>query len=396
MLLSTVVFIFGCSENTQRLIVSNNTPKNLTYKEVVLNRSDLNAEVDKLPFIKDQAGENIPCQLDDMDGDDQWDELIFQVSILAKDQAAYSVNWTDAANYPKFTKNTQVHLGFSKARDDQFESVADHVRLQGHVQQQTPYTYRYEGPGWESNLVAFRSYFDTRNGKDIFGKTTTELVTDKIVKDYHALKDWGLDILKVGNSLGAGALAILKEDSLIRLGATETARFKKITEGPVRSVFVLEYEGWDVLGENYSLKETISIWANMRWYKSQVVLMPKNNDILVTGIVNLKDAEVGQLNHAGFDGLYTHGTQSEIGDNLGMGLIIPEGGSSGFSKAPATGDGITSTELAYLSAVSNQYTFYFYVGWESENANFGEKTYFETMLKETAEEIGSGLEVKFD
>ena len=49
-----------------------------------------------------------------------------------------------------------------------------------------------------------------------------EVGTDT-AKNYHQLSDWGMDILKVGTSLGAGALALQLQtndgkDSLVRLG----------------------------------------------------------------------------------------------------------------------------------------------------------------------------------
>ncbi len=49
-----------------------------------------------------------------------------------------------------------------------------------------------------------------------------EVGTDT-AKNYHALADWGMDVLKVGKSLGAGAMGVLMrdaagKDTLVRLG----------------------------------------------------------------------------------------------------------------------------------------------------------------------------------
>jgi len=38
----------------------------------------------------------------------------------------------------------------------------------------------YEGPGWESDKVAYRIYLDGRNALDIFGKKTPDLVLSKV------------------------------------------------------------------------------------------------------------------------------------------------------------------------------------------------------------------------
>ncbi|HET9054673.1 MAG TPA: DUF4861 family protein, partial [Cyclobacteriaceae bacterium] len=67
---------------------------------------------------------------------------------------------------------------------------------------------RYEGPGIESDKVGYRIYLDWRNGFDIFGKTVADPILQKVGQDgyesYHHMQDWGMDILKVGESLGAG------------------------------------------------------------------------------------------------------------------------------------------------------------------------------------------------
>ena len=36
--------------------------------------------------------------------------------------------------------------------------------------------FRYEGPGWESELIGYRFYLDWRNTTDIFGKKINELL----------------------------------------------------------------------------------------------------------------------------------------------------------------------------------------------------------------------------
>ena len=73
---------------------------------------------------------------------------------------------------------------------------------------------RYEGPGWESDLVGYRFYLDWRNATDIFGKKDHRYGACKDVgqdgfDSYHEPADWGMDVLKVGESLGIGALGLL-------------------------------------------------------------------------------------------------------------------------------------------------------------------------------------------
>ena len=71
---------------------------------------------------------------------------------------------------------------------------------------------QFEGPGWESDKIGYRLYLDWRNATDIFGKKTHKLVLDGVGLDgfdsYHEVSDWGVDVLKVGSSLGIGSVEI--------------------------------------------------------------------------------------------------------------------------------------------------------------------------------------------
>lgn len=91
----------------------------------------------------------------------------------------------------------------------------------------------YEGPGWESDKVAYRLYLDGRNAIDIFGKRTPELVLSGVGRgeDYHAMADWGMDILKVGASVGVGGVGVYDGDALRQIGDASAYRAQVIEDG---------------------------------------------------------------------------------------------------------------------------------------------------------------------
>lgn len=387
--------IVSCSDSGQTFRVINGSDTDFENKEVIIKKDGLKSDGLKYPVIYGANDQVVPTQLDDLDGDGNWDELVFQVTIGSNSEMLFSIIWVDQAEYPEFDQKTQIYMGYSESRDNEFVSLDRQVREEGLEPQDPPYYYQLEGPGWENNKVGFRSYFDTRNGKDIYGKTTGDLTIHNVGtgENYHVLQPWGMDILKVGNSLGAGALAMQKNDSLFRLGATDFASFEKVIEGPVRSVFKLNYKGWNVADESYELAETISIWANKRWYQSQIELSPVADDTLVTGIVNFKAVDVKSFSYPKIDVLRTHGKQSENQDYLGMALLIPSEELIGFSTTSSKGEGIVSTELVSLKSSDNKYLFYFYVGWEGEKADFSSSEFFDNQLKLTSEELSNQLKV---
>jgi hypothetical protein len=142
---------------------------------------------------------------------------------------------------------------------------------------------------------------------------------------YHNLSDWGMDVLHCGSSLGSGGLAILKNDSLFRLGSTEVYEYQKIIEGPVRSIFELRYSGWDVNGEKLKAVERITIYPGKYWFESDVTIIGcSEGDQIVTGIVtsHLK-REPFEFKSGNFQCIGTHDVQSLNNDELGMAVIVP-------------------------------------------------------------------------
>ncbi|MDE2181923.1 MAG: DUF4861 family protein [Alphaproteobacteria bacterium] len=67
-----------------------------------------------------------------------------------------------------------------------------------------------EGAGWESDRIGYRVDLDKRNAVDIYGKKRPAAVLHRIGQgngSYHEEVAWGMDIWRVGDSLGAGASA---------------------------------------------------------------------------------------------------------------------------------------------------------------------------------------------
>lgn len=381
----------SCTEPTT-IQLSNTSTISLVEQPVVLERSDFDLQGADFIALFDADDDPVPVQFDDLNDDGIWDEIAVLLSFDPSSTLTLSYESIAKEELPTFPVKTSAYLGHSPNRDNNFASVESNLRPDDHVALSTPYLYQYEGPGWENDKVAFRAYFDSRNGKDIFGKTKTDLVVHSIGlgQNYHELQDWGMDVLKVGTSLGAGALAMLKNDSIYRLTNTKKASFKLVAKGPVRSIIELSYKGWQVDSTEYDITETISIWAGKRHYQSEVTLSGNGLDTLVTGIVDLKGIEAKSVENTATRMLYTHGKQSENNDVLGMALIVAKGGLVLFDKAPDEGDGVINTYTALLRPIDGVYKFGFYAGWELEDSAFSEEASFVDMLTaETTSMTGS-------
>lgn len=251
-----------------------------------------------------------------------------------------------------------------------------------------------EGPAWENDLVGFRNYYDARNGIDIFGKATTDMALDSAGirgQNYHELDDWGMDILKVGNSLGAGAIGLRVDDEVYRVGSSDRGTYEFITEGPVRAMLKLNYFGVPVAGRTYDIEHQISIYADDHFYRSEVTVDGLHGDEqLVTGIVNMHQKESFTLQESGIQIIGSHGAQAYLGENLGMALLVPEDELIQSWKAPEEGDGIVETHMVSLR-FDNHGTaeYYFFSGWEYQDEGFKTKEYFQQHVVAAANKLAN-------
>lgn len=322
-----------------------------------------------LPAVQ-SAGDYLPSQLDDLDENGTYDVFSF---ISESDQ--FEIVFVNRINYPVFDQATNVRFAIKEGNS--FKAQKRGERVQG----EKASNYQMEGPAWENDLLGFRNYFDERNGMDIFGKTTNNMVLDTIGirSSYHEKQDWGMDILKVGNSLGAGSIALLKNDSLYRIGPGATGTYKLLASGPVRSVFELSFENIEIDGNNYSIKQEITIWKGDFRYESKVWLEGGDGtENLVTGIVNRDLKENDTLyttSYEGYVSLMTHDRQASDGAHLSLGVLIPEDDFLFSGRTPDSGEGITQSYYAVLNNEHYPLTYYFYAGWEETDTRFADINY---------------------
>ncbi len=325
-----LALVFSGCQNEKELVVSNPTDVQRTDELIVLAQKEVSAsfpmsDTTYLPVVKN-GEELLPSQVDDLDGDGKWDELAFLVDLQPNEKIRLSVGYVKESEYPQFEKRTNLRLGI--VQEDHSYNEVDYYEAPSYKD-----SFRIiaqgESVSWENDKMGFRNYFDCRNVKDLFGKLKPGMVLDKIhtpeLGSYHVLADWGMDVLHCGSSLGSGGLAMLENDSLYRLGSTETYEYQKIIEGPVRSVFELKYSGWKVADENLSAIERISIYPGKYWFQSDVTVSGfQGEKQLVTGIVTSK--LTNEPNHFRandeYDVIATHDKQSENQDELGMAVML--------------------------------------------------------------------------
>lgn len=187
--------------------------------------------------------------------------------------------------------------------------------------------YPIEGAGWESGRIGYRLYLDERNAVDIYGKKQPAPILDKIghpgERSYHLDAPWGMDIWKVGDSLGAGGLGVLRGKMAEQIGPMQRMAASVREAGPVCGVLHVDTDGFMVDGKRADLAADYSITTGTRLFEVSAAASP--GVPLVAGFGKYPDTTI--LHSAGASGwgtIASWGRQSEDGKDVdGAALFYP-------------------------------------------------------------------------
>ncbi|HVY29515.1 MAG TPA: DUF4861 family protein [Polyangiaceae bacterium] len=260
----------------------------------------------------ERATQELPSQVDDVDGDGKLDELAFQLQLA-----------------PRQTRIVTVAYGEQAAI----------LRLKSAypVRAHTAFREHYEGLGWESERAAWRIYFDQRSAIDLFGKRRDALALSTFGQaeyDYHRESPLGRDIYKVGNALGIGAMALLDNGKLTRFGAAPQHAWRVVANGPVRAMAQVTYNGLATAAGALDVSSTFTVWAGERgfWHLARlsgapvppavVAALPKKSRTEAVAQAAGGAVALGTWGHQ----VLTPGAQASESlpdQNLGLGLVVP-------------------------------------------------------------------------
>ncbi|AFU99246.2 DUF4861 family protein [Simiduia agarivorans] len=336
------------------------------------------------PLSAWHEGAELPSQLVDRDADGRPDALAVSIDLAAAAQMNFSV----AATPSQLTAAARTQAEISRKQGGQWQGKqyqggefinVPRLKLPRQYTDHSEYI-RYEGPGIESDHIGYRVYLDWRNGFDIFGKRESDLVLQQVGLDgydsYHQMADWGMDLLKVGQSLGMGGFGYWDGKNVVPVGHTSSREAIIIDKGPLLSSFVIDYGSWQVDGVTTNLRAQFTMTAGSPLVQVKLQLSEPVHP-LVIGLVKSEAAPLVQgdddiTGHA-YTAVSTWGKQSLAGDDLGMMLV--------FKNALRTEQ--TEDDKSWLSvmrAPSGQLEYYFGAIWSGGPAGIADKIAFEAAV----------------
>ena len=252
-LLGGITLLVSCTSGPLTINLTNTLDVSRQNETVEINIYDLPQNmvsmIERVGVYDPSEGLFLTTQLIDLDKDGQMDQLIFQPELVAKSSKIYHI-------IEHLENETDVKYCYSRFVPSRIDD----------------YT-------WENNRVAFRTYGPAAqdliengqkggiisSGIDCWLKRVDYPVIDKWYKaseeegiSYHEDHGEGLDNYHVGISRGAGGLSIKGADDQYFVSKNFTA-YNTISNGPLRTIFQLDYADWD--GPDGKIKEqkTISL-----------------------------------------------------------------------------------------------------------------------------------------
>jgi len=367
---------------------------------VFVSASSLPKDFNSKAFVVLDKGKEIASQYNIKDVDYKGITVVL-AELAANESRELEVRYAKTGEVKReYTKRTQAELSYKtggewKAREyigGTFKNT-DYLRVPPQHKDHS-WFLRYEGPGWESDKVGYRFYLDQRNASDVYGKTTTDMVLQQVGLDgfdsYHHIQSWGMDVMKVGKSLGIGSIGAIANGKITRVETTDSIDSRITENGNVYSSILTNYYGWKIGEKKHDLQSRITIHAGTR-LTHQFLTLTNDPENICTGIV--KDKKAVLLSNKGdasnFGYLATYGKQSLNGDGDELGLAV-------FFRAADVVE-FTEDEFSHivkLKPTAGKVEYYFLGAWVLEPNGIKDQQQFETYLKQVASELANLVKVE--
>ena len=330
--LSALTALTVSAQQTLSVSVSN-TSKNVRTDEPVV--IPLAAYGDIQSALVTADGQEIPCQLDDLDQNDTYDELCFLADLKGKETKHYTVTlYTEGAPrpYPARVFAEMLVRNDKVKEKNKHNNYLEAITVRGDCANSYNIQHHH-GVDFESELNGIRIYFDKRQTLDLYGKYQKRLeleATQFYTSEAQKAEGYGDDVLWVGNTFGLGAFRGWNGQEPTMIDPVRSRSQRVVSYGPLRTIVELFDRGWKAEEGKPALNMTIRYtqYAGHRDTDVDVFFNRHVGDYqFSTGIINVKNS-VEYSDKKGLRACW--GTDWPSGDTInwkretvGLGICIP-------------------------------------------------------------------------
>ena len=294
----------GIASANQTITVTVSNPMNIT-------RSDVPVVLQLFPYgdvrsaLVTQNGQEIPCQLDDLNQDETFDELCFLADLDKKEKKEYTVTFFETGQPRSYPARVYAEMVMANTKDKTLKKHQQNNYIEAITARgDAAYTYNlqhHHGVDFESELNGIRIYFDARQTLDLYGKFHKRLElkeTQFYTTDEQKVQGYGDDVLWVGQTFGLGAFRGWNGKEPTHVEPVRTRTQRVISYGPLRSIVELVDRGWQAPSPLTSHPSPLNMTLRYTQYAGH-----RDTDVDVffnrnvkdyrfsTGIINVKGSE---------------------------------------------------------------------------------------------------------
>jgi len=244
-------------------------------------------------------GKEIPCQLDDLNQDEQFDELCFLADLDSREQKTYTVSLYSEGEPRQYPARVYAEM---LMRNDKVKEKNRHNNYIESITARGDCAYSYNlqhhhGVDFESELNGIRIYFDQRQTLDLYGKFKKQLElreTQFYTSDEQKQQGYGDDVLWVGQTFGLGAFRGWNGQEPTMIDPVRSRTQRIISYGPLRTIVEVVDRGWKADPQKPALNMTLRYtqYAGHRDTDVDVLFnRPVGDYRFSTGIINVKGSQ---------------------------------------------------------------------------------------------------------
>ena len=287
---------------TMKVEVTNPMKTDRTDQPVVLSLFGLSPYGDIRSALVTCDGQEVPCQLDDLNQDDRFDEICFLCDLKGHEKKRFVLTFYEEGEprpYPARVYAEMLMRNDKVKEKNRHDNYIESITARGDCANSYNLQHHH-GVDFESELNGIRIYFDKRQTLDLYGKFQKRLElkeTQFYTSEEQKQQGYGDDVLWVGNTFGLGAFRGWngKEPTMIDPVRSRTQRI--ISYGPLRTIVEVVDRGWQLPTTN-SQKQTVNMTLRYTQYaghRDTDVDVYFNRDVsklrFSTGIINVKGSE---------------------------------------------------------------------------------------------------------
>ena len=387
-------------QKTIEVSVTNPTKTDRQAQPVIIQLKDTGMDV-KSALVR-LNGTEIPSQLDDLNGDGQYDELCFLTDIAPKGRQTFTVELLPTGTPRPYEQKVYADMMLTNKKIKSTNKQDLYISSLTVDNGTNPYwMLHHHGPAFENEMVAYRIYFDHRQTVDTYGKYHKGLElkqTQFYPDDEQKAKGFGDDVLWVGNTFGLGALRGWDGTEPQMLQDVDHRTLRILSRGPLRTVVEVIDDGWNTMNpgkEKITMSTLYILYTGRRDVQVDIRFnKPATGYEFATGIINVKDSEEfsdkqGLRGCWGTD--WPVSAKDSVGhkrETVGLGICIPA--KNIVRELPVNKD-----NYPYVVNTATDELHYF-ITFGSDNEDFGyhsAKEWFE-YLKAWKKDLEAPLQVK--